>query len=80
MDELVDLFEVWCGYGWVGQDQWEWQVFVFFVQQNVEQVQDFFGGIYVIGEYDDVVIDLYECFEMFFDVWYDYQVVYDWVG
>lgn len=78
-DEFMELLQVGFGVVGIGEDDWEGQVLVVWVYEDVQQVEEFFCGFGVVGEDDDFVVDVDEGFQVFFDVWQDYQFVDDWV-
>lgn len=78
-DKFVQYMEVVGVFFWFGEDQWQYLCFVVGMYQNIQQVEQFFGSVDVVWENNDFVGDMYEGFQMFFDIWYDDQFIDQWV-
>ena len=77
LDEAVDVLEICRRSTRTGQNQRHADLTVIGVQEQTEQIQDFFGGPHAAGEGDDAVSEPYEGFQPLLDVRHDDQLVDD---
>src|SRR5690606_8429739 len=79
-DELIDLAKVLGGRGRTREYDGERLIGIRRVEQQAEQVQNFFRGAGTAGKYDDGVRRADDRFEPLFDVRHDHELIHDRIG
>ena len=73
----MDLLEILGAVGGSGEHHRERQILIGRIEQNAEQIQNFFGGAGAARENDDAVPQPHERFQALFDVRHDDQLAHD---